>query len=277
MAPNALFLFLVNLAVVLGVVGFATFIVLIMLRRADQRRMQEGKLAAVGTATARILHQIKNPLQTILLHSEILEDPRDLMGAAERREASRAIASEAERLGTMLAELSQWAAGTRRQLSLMPVPLDAVVRRLAQQAEAHTGLSVEARIGERVHVLADAYFLHQALDNLVRNAAEAMRDQDDARLLIALERTGRTAVVCVRDNGPGIPRDRLEQIFEPFVSSKGSGMGLGLAITREIVDGHGGTIKVESTQGVGTTFRVSLPVSSEVAAAPRLQREEVLA
>jgi two-component system, NtrC family, sensor histidine kinase HydH len=266
MAPNTYFLFLVNLVVVVGVVLFATGVVVILLRRADERRMQEQRLAAVGTATARILHQIKNPLQTILLHSEFLEESFEQLGATERREVCRAIASESERLNTMLGELSQWAAGTRRQLSLEPFPLDMLVVQLGRIANGDSdadGVHVDVHVDGQVQIMADGYFLQQALDNLVRNARDAMSGQAGAKLELRLERTGQTAHLYVADNGPGIPAERLREIFEPFVSTKGNGMGLGLPITKEIIEGHGGSLEVDSQVGKGTTFRIALPVNTD--------------
>jgi two-component system, NtrC family, sensor histidine kinase HydH len=279
MQPNAHLVFLLNLFVVAGVALFTTAMVVILLRRADERRLHERKLEAVGTATARILHQIKNPLQTIMLHSEILEDPRDLLPASERREACRAISGEAERLNRMLVELSQWAAGSSRQLSPVQFPLDVLVRQLAHAAQAEGRVKVESEVSPSVQVLADGYYLQQAVENLIRNACEAMADQADARLRITLHPEADHAVLRVSDNGPGIPAERLREIFEPFVSSKGSGMGLGLAITKEIIEGHRGQIEAESRPGVGTSFRVSIPLSRDQAStamAPE-RRETVLA
>lgn len=262
--PDGRFLFYVNLITLLGVVLFAGAVIGVLLRHMHRQRVEEEKLTAMGTATARILHQVKNPLQTILLHAEILDDPAILEDAESRGEVSAAIVGEAERLSHMLQELSMYAAGARRALTLEPIPLDQLAREVAA-SELRAEVEVGVVAPETVTVPADAYYLRQALENLVRNAREAMEGQADARVVLRVERAGSSGAVRVEDNGPGIPPDRLAAIFEPFVSTKGKGMGLGLSICREIVEAHDGQLEVESAPGRGTTFRVILPLARESA------------
>jgi signal transduction histidine kinase len=266
--PDNRLLFVVSAVVVASVVVFTAGVIVTLLRRSDRRRAEEEKLAAMGTATARILHQIKNPLQTIVLHADILRDDRMVGDAVQRREVSDAIVGESQRLVAMLEELSVYAAGARRGLDPVPVGLHDLVRQVAGHEEREadgSGIAVRVRALEPAVVAADAYYLRQALENLVRNAREAMAGQPDARLTLSLVREGPFAVVRVADNGPGIPPDRLDRIFEPFVSTKGKGMGLGLAICKEIVESHGGRLEVESAEGEGTTFTLRLPLSAEPA------------
>jgi signal transduction histidine kinase len=262
LVPDARFLFFVNLLTVVGVVAFAVSVIVVLLRHAYQRRLEEQKLAAVGNATARILHQVKNPLQTILLHAELLQENARALGGPQK-ELSEAVLGEAERLAAMLNELSQWAAGARRSLALGPQPLHELVRQVARTSAREASARVEAEELAEVVVLADLYYLRQAIENLIRNALEAMSGQPDARLVLAVAKAEGGALLTVSDNGPGIPPERLQEIFQPFVSTKGTGMGLGLAICREIVEGHGGRIDVRSEPGEGTAFRIFLPLSGE--------------
>ena len=261
--PNTRLLFLINLFTIVAVSAFAAAVVVILIRRSYQRRLEEQRLATMGTVTARILHQIKNPLQSLILQAELVEefdreDAREL-----RRECAAAVVGEAHRLASMLDELSVWASGARRTLSPEPIPLDILLGEMVRQERREAeqrGVTLEApRLDEAV-VLADPYYLRQAIENLMRNAQEAMHRQENARLLIELERRDSFAAVRIADNGPGIPPDRLQAIFEPFVSGKSSGMGLGLPISLEIIEGHGGELKVESHVGVGTTFTLLLPL-----------------
>ena len=261
--PDNRLLFVVSVVVVASVVMFTAGVIMILLRRSDLRRAEEEKLAAMGTATARILHQIKNPLQTIVLHADLLQNDRMVADPQHRREVADAIVGESQRLVAMLEELSVYASGAQRALNRQPVAIDDLVRQVAaheaREAEG-TGMRVEPAPLERAVVLADAYYLRQAVDNLVRNAREAMAGQEGARLAVSVERDGGQAVVRIADNGPGIAPDRLERIFQPFVSTKGKGMGLGLAICREIVEAHGGRLEVDSVPGQGTTFTLRLPL-----------------
>ena len=269
--PDARFLFFVNLLTVVGVVAFAVAVIVVLLRHAYQRRLEEQKLAAVGNATARILHQIKNPLQTILLHAELMNENARAAGGVQQ-ELAGAVLGEAERLAAMLNELSQWAAGARRSFSLAPQPLHELVQQIVRARARDASARVELEEAAESVVLADLYYLQQAIENLVRNALEAMAGQPDAHLALGLAHAEGWAVITVRDNGPGISPDRLPHIFEPFFSSKGTGMGLGLAICREIIEGHDGRIEVRSEPGRGTTFRICLPLST----APLPEREPLI-
>jgi signal transduction histidine kinase len=265
--PAMKVLFIVGILVILSVVVFTTAVIITLLRRSDRRRAEEEKLAAIGTATARILHQIKNPLQTIVLHADILQDERIVSEQHQRREVCEAIVGESQRLVAMLDELSVYASGSRRTLNRRPMRLDELVRQVADveaRESAGTGLTVNAaRLGDAT-VNGDAYYLRQVFENLVRNAREAMEGQEaPPRVEVSVERLAGNAEVRVTDNGPGIAPENLQSIFQPFVSTKGKGMGLGLAICREIVEGHGGWMDVDSTPGEGTTFLVTLPLHGE--------------
>jgi signal transduction histidine kinase len=265
---NVRLLFFVIVIVMVSVVMFTGAVIIALLRRSDRRRVEEEKLAAIGTATARILHQIKNPLQTIVLHADILQDERIVSEAHQRREVCEAIVGESERLVAMLDELSVYASGARRTLKRRAVRLDDLVRQVTTvegREAGETGLVLDDTTMAPATVYGDAYYLRQVFENLVRNAREAMADRDDPpRLWVSVARAGALAEVRVTDNGPGIAPESLQSIFQPFVSTKGKGMGLGLAICREIVEGHGGRLDVESTVGRGTTFTVTLPTYSEV-------------
>ena len=256
-------LFVVTVGVVVSVVAFTAGVIMTLLRRSDRRRAEEEKLAAMGTATARILHQIKNPLQTIVLHSDLLQNEKMVADAANRREVADAIIGESQRLVSMLEELSVYASGAQRSLNRQPLFADDLVRQVmaneAREADG-TGVAVDASRLERAMVFGDAYYLRQAVENLARNAREAMAGQLGARLSVSVERDGGNAVIRVADNGPGIPPAKLPTIFQPFVSTKGKGMGLGLAICREIVESHAGRIEVDSSVGQGTTFTVRIPL-----------------
>ncbi|MDP9348136.1 MAG: hypothetical protein M3P24_03190, partial [Gemmatimonadota bacterium] len=128
-------MFGVSVVVVVSVVVFTAAVIVTLLRRSDRRRVEEEKLAAIGTATARILHQIKNPLQTVVLNADILQDDRIVADPGERREVCEAIVSESQRLVTMLDELSVYASGARRALNRQPLRLSELVEQVARQEE----------------------------------------------------------------------------------------------------------------------------------------------
>jgi signal transduction histidine kinase len=277
-APNTRLLFFINVVVVVSVVVFTAGVIFALLRRSYRRRVEEEKLAAIGIATARILHQIKNPLQTIVLHADLLQEEAIVAVRESRREVCEAIVGESQRLVSMLDELSVYASGSRRQLNREPCPLHHVVGQVAAheaRESAGTGLVVDATgLGEAM-VMGDAYYLQQVFDNLARNAREAMSEQPDRRLWLGVERAGGMAIARVADNGPGIEPEKLARVFQPFVSTKGKGMGLGLAICKEIVEAHGGRLEVQSRVGEGTTFTVMLPLCADGVRAGAEQAEEI--
>lgn len=267
--PNTRLLFLVSLLTIIAVAGFACTVVVILFRRSYQQRLEEQRLAAIGNVTARILHQIKNPLQSLILQAELIaefdgEDAREL-----RHESSAAVVGEAHRLALMLNELSVWASGAKRNFARVPtelhVLLEELVRKEKREADRR-GVHLEAARLDKVVASVDPYFLRQAIENLLHNAYEAMHGQEDAHLRVELARLGSTAAVRIIDSGPGIPAQRLREVFEPFVSTKPSGMGLGLPISRDLVEGHGGDLRVESQPGAGTTFTIRLPIGKHSAA-----------
>lgn len=259
-------LMLVNVGLALVILGFTAAIAVALVRRSMRQRVEAERLAAMGTATARILHQIKNPLQTILLHAEMLEDSRMAEDPVSRQEICQAIVTEATRMTELLADLSAYAAGGKRRLNAEPFPLNELVTEAVRTGAREAGVSgIDVVTGplEPLVVNGDPYFLRQALENVLRNAREALLqppNERPGRIEVALRRRAGDAVIEVRDNGPGIEPHRLKLIFEPFITSKSKGMGLGLPICREIVESHGGRVEVRSRPGAGTTVSIILPL-----------------
>jgi signal transduction histidine kinase len=121
--------------------------------------------------------------------------------------------------------------------------------------------------------------MRQVLHNLIRNALEALEDRDSGEVIIGTAlrqgrdkgrsknrdkgRDGRRVEISVRDNGPGFPAEHLEQIFEPYVTTKQKGTGLGLAIVRKLIEEHGGTVMIDSEPGSGAMIKIQLPLKGE--------------
>jgi signal transduction histidine kinase len=232
------------------------------------------RLAAVGKMAAVITHEVRNPLSSIGLNTELLEEElKKMSGAsAEHGEAvllCHAIQKEVDRLTAITEEYLRFARLPRPKLEREQV--NAIVSGLVEfQREelSLSGVDVKARLEPDLPlVAADESQLRQALLNLLRNAADAMTGAGASgrprSLTVATRRAPGGAVeVLVEDTGPGIDKELLSKIFEPFFSTKEGGTGLGLALTQQIIAEHGGRIDVESTVGRGTIFVVSLPVSA---------------
>jgi signal transduction histidine kinase len=170
---------------------------------------------------------------------------------------------ELDRIGRLVDELLAFArrddAGVREPVDLAAVCAEAIRETAGLAAAAPT--EVHTELGE-AFVRGDRRRLVQVFANLCRNAIEALAEAPPPRRVsVRSVMLDGTAVVEVRDNGPGISPEQQSRIFEPFCTSKGTGTGLGLPIARGIVESHGGRILVESGRGSETVFRVELPLA----------------
>ena len=234
-----------------------------MNRAIEAQREANEQLAGVLAAQRRFLtdvsHQVATPLATIMTNLSILSR------AARKGAAGEAVSdsvAEAERMKRMLGRLRALAHADedvplRRELvDLAEVTAD-VVRAYAAQA-ATSGVGLVAEVGAHPRVNADKDLLREALANLVDNAVRVSPRGAQVRLRVDKGAAGPSIVV--EDEGPGIEEDRLPLLFERFQRSD-SGSGLGLAIARRVVERHGGTIRVKTERGAGSTFTIELPPS----------------
>ena len=241
-----------------------------------QREVAERqRLAALGRLSTIIAHEIRNPLMIIKASLRPLE--RDAVPAEDVRSAVADIGDEVNRLNRLVNEVLDFARPIRFELA------EADVNRLCEESAA---ASTAAQAGPPVHlelapglplVTTDAERLRSVLVNVLVNARHAVEARqaetgeagspraerpDRGDHDIVLETAGRPGgwfTITVRDRGIGIPPDELARVFEPFFTTKRGGTGIGLAISRNIVEGLGGTITAASEAGAGTTFRIELP------------------
>lgn len=229
--------------------------------QAEARRAE--RLAALGQLSAGLAHEIRNPLGVIKGSAEILNQK---LGSSDalNQELAGYIYTEVNRLSALVSRFLDFARPS--QLDLRPHQLSQLVERslkyVAEQgALAH--VSVNRRFAAGLPpVLLDEQLLDQVFTNLLLNACEAMGEAGGELTIRirALDSAGRHDVVTeIEDTGPGIPAEMKEQIFNPFVTTKKSGVGLGLAIVSKIIDAHGGTVRVTSGMGQGACFEICLP------------------
>ncbi len=231
------------------------------IRDARAEIVKAERLATVGKMAARITHEIRNPLSAIGLNLELLEGEIAEGGdLKEQRELVAAIKAEAARLS----RISEQYLGMARRPA--PTLAPEAVGEIAVELMAflkpeldRAGIAGRVEVADDVPVIAvDEGLLRQALLNLVRNAREAI--YDGGEILVRVEPAPAGGVdVSVEDTGPGIPDELRATIFEPFITTKEQGTGLGLAVTREIVEAHRGTIACEAPERGGTRFRLRLP------------------
>jgi two-component system NtrC family sensor kinase len=245
------------------------------LRRAHEQMLQAERMVAIGKMAAVVAHEINNPLAGILTYAKLIRRwfERGIEGEEKKKEVVESldlIAGESRRCGDLVKNLLTFSRTS--PISLEKAALNSVIERCVKLIE-HKAELMQIQIQSDLAldlptVYCDAAQIEQVLLAISMNAIDAM--PLGVNLWLKSQRLDETHIqLSVRDDGMGIPTDLLPQLFEPFLTTKevGKGVGLGLAISKGIVDRHGGRIEVESQPGKGTTFRITLPVDARVSEA----------
>jgi two-component system NtrC family sensor kinase len=241
------------------------------LKKAHDHMLHVEKMASVGKMAAVVAHEINNPLAGILTYAKLLRKWLDRGQVEKRDEALQCldlIAGESRRCGDLVKNLLSFS--RTAPMHVQPVDLnqlvDRTVRLVMHQLEMGN-IQLQLDLAEALpSVSCDAAQIEQVFLALIMNAIEAMAR--GGNLWLRTRATDQQVEIQVRDDGSGIPEDVLPQIFEPFLTTKesGHGVGLGLAISRGIIERHHGQIAVQSEFGKGTTFIITLPQQAAAAA-----------
>jgi len=237
------------------------------LREAEAQVRRTERLAALGQLSAGLAHEIRNPLSTIKGSAEMLLKNVDANGTVGH-ELAGFISSEVDRTNALVTRFLDFARPLA--LRLEKTEITEVIDEAVAEVEKHTpplDVSIYKNYSPEIPpFLLDRQLIERVLYNLILNAAQASPPQGSVTVKtrqVGDRGQGSTVEIDVIDRGTGIaPKDR-ESIFNPFFTTKSSGVGLGLAIVSKIVDEHGGEITVESEPGAGSVFRVFLPVRPE--------------
>ena len=242
-------------------------------RRLEVQAVEAERLAYIGTLASGLAHEIRNPLNSLNLNMQMLEEEIEEGGAAPTGKRLLAITrSEISRLERLVSDFLAYAKPRPLEVEEMPAvrPLERVRELLAGEVQKR-GARVEVEDlsgGARVRV--DPAQIGQLLLNLARNAMDAAEEAGRRPMLeLSVTRQGPTVALSVRDNGVGIPPEERERVFELFYSTRKGGTGLGLAIVDRIARAHGGRVKLESAVGEGTVVTVELPVVASPEPSPR--------
>jgi PAS domain S-box-containing protein len=227
---------------------------------------QSDRLATIGTLAAGIAHEINNPIGAIMLESEFaLAAPSDAESAATRRAALENCFEQAQRCDEIVRSVLQFSRGVRSKRE--QEDLCRVVTRGCELVTRYAGenqvtLEIETHV-EQLPVSMNVVEIEQVIVNVLRNAVES--GSEVTRIWVRMGRRGRRAFVEARDDGPGIERENIPRLFDPFFTTRmgEGGTGLGLSVAHGILVSHGGTISADSSPGRGTCITIELPIVAE--------------
>jgi len=213
------------------------------------------RLAALGQLSAGLAHELRNPLGSIKGSADLLARSASRNDPIAK-ELGEIISAEVDRTNSLVTRFLNFARPLEPRCEITDVT--AVIDRAAARAK----VDIERAYSPSLPQLSiDPELMEQVFLNLIQNAAQAT--ENGAPITVSTRETAGRAEISVIDQGCGIPADKIDTIFNPFVTTKQDGVGLGLAIVSKIVDGHGGKMAVESKPGEGSTFRVLLPIPAK--------------
>lgn len=233
----------------------------------EQQMMAKERLAALGTMAVGVAHEINNPIAIIHEAADwmrLLLRRRDMVNMPLRSDFEKAL----EKIDTGVERtknITHQLLGTvkKEDMAAYELDLSVLVKESVELANKEAlkkkiFISIKKNDGDKI-IWSDPYQIRQVLLNLLTNAVHATKPEGE--ITVSIEDAGVEVYLKVRDTGQGIPKENLDKIFEPFFSTKspGKGTGLGLYVTRRIVENLGGSIDCQSRYGQGTEFRVKLP------------------
>lgn len=229
-----------------------------------QEKVNSEKLASIGMMSATFAHEIRNPLTSLKTFAQLM--PEKYNDPEFRDTFSRIVVGEIEKIDGLIGDLLDFSS-EKKSARFNDIDLtglvDEVVDSVRDKLELErSGIVVEKRYnGDSVRMMGDAGKLKQAFSNIIINGCQAMHEQGTLR--VDIRRSGKHVDVTVEDTGDGIHPEDMSRIFDPFVTTKEMGVGLGLAISKRIIEGHNGRINVKSQLSKGSVFTVSLPVQND--------------
>ncbi|KAF0133849.1 MAG: putative histidine kinase [Candidatus Saganbacteria bacterium] len=228
------------------------------LKRNQEKLLHSEKLAAIGSTTAGVAHELKNPLTYLNTLSQILPEKWD--DPKFRDMVSQTLPSEIQRMQLIVGGLLDYSKTQKFQPS--PTDIKQVIEKtiavMGYEMKKHSTV-LKTTYNHSKTLNADPNRLLQVFMNLISNAIQAMPEGKSGEILIKTEDSPNGITIIVSDNGAGISQEKLLRIFDPFFTTKEQGNGIGLAITKKIIDEHKGSISVESKVNEGTKFTILLP------------------
>jgi PAS domain S-box-containing protein len=229
--------------------------------------LQAQREAAWGEVARRLAHEIKNPLTPIQLSAERLE--HKLSGKLSEdnsnilKRAIHTIVSQVSALKNMVDDFAEYARAPKAD-AMQKFDLNQLVLEVMALYENHHSKIKFELDKQRTHIVGDATQLRQVIHNLVHNALDALVEISDPQITISTHCENSNVRLIVSDNGVGFPKNLIDNLFEPYVTTKQKGTGLGLAIVKKIVEQHGGKIEAHNNPGRGARVIIELPLAQNV-------------
>jgi two-component system sensor kinase FixL len=256
---------------------FAGFVKDVSAQRQSEQRLQElqaelihvARLSAMGEMGSTLAHELNQPLTALINYAQTA---RSLVARRPAEDADMLAAlleravEQASRAGQIIRRLRQFVAKGETERTLEDVNL--VVEEacaLALVGTGNKGIAARRQLADGLaRVLVDRVQLHQVITNLIRNSVDALEGVARREIVISTRAAGPDAIeISVADSGPGLAPEVAERLFQPFVTTKPAGLGIGLSICRSIVDAHGGRLFASANPGGGAVFHVRLPVAEQ--------------
>jgi two-component system sensor histidine kinase HydH len=230
------------------------------IKRLEQKMRESEKLAAIGKVAGGVAHEVRNPLSSIKGLALLLKNK--FSDGSEEQKTADLLIQETERMNRTISEMMSLTRSA--SLSLAPIDIEGLLHEqltLLQAEIKERNISVVFDVEQRVEpVLGDRDRLIQVIINILLNSIQAMEEGGVLTLKCTNMDSG-TVHVVVSDNGPGMTNEILDQVFDPYFTTKKEGSGIGLSISQKIVTDHGGRISIESELGQGTWVTIELPVA----------------
>ena len=232
------------------------------------------RLNTLGEMASGLAHEINQPITAIALYTEacLAQLQSGPVKPAEIRETLEKIAAQSARTNTIIQHVRHFARQSKPQYLAVRFKdlFDDIADFLLLEVRRHRVHLLQDIAPNLPPVLADPLQIQQVILNLIHNAVDAMSDSEGSRSITVFARLDRWAIEAgIKDTGPGVPPDMLDQLLHPFFTTKPDGLGLGLSISQSIVEAHGGRLWVTPNQGPGVTFRFTLPVATNANAYER--------
>ena len=234
-------------------------------KKLEQQLLHSERLATIGEMSAKVAHEIRNPLSSISLNTELLYDEIGNNNGDKKSDAAnliQSILSEVDTLTEMSDEYLRYARLPR--LETKPASINDVLIELSKffnQERVQRGISLKEHYAPDLpRIRLDINQMKQAFLNILKNSFEAM--PEGGKVSISTKRKGNSIEVSITDTGDGISKDDIQRVFDPFYSAKANGTGLGLALTMKTIEGHGGDIICKSAIDKGTTMIISFPIEN---------------